>query len=53
MEEAISLNVTPIQALLALAFQAWLIIFPILILQKLNRMNRLLEAHFSPNEDEA
>lgn len=43
MENAINLSVTPLQALLALAFQAWLIIFPIIIFWKVDRLTRLVE----------
>ncbi len=53
MEEAISLNVTPFQAILALAFQVWLIVFPILILKKLNYLTRLLEDRFQSSEEES
>ncbi len=50
---AINLSVTPLQALLALAFQAWLIIFPILLLRKVSRLEALIESHFAGQEDSA
>lgn len=43
MEGPINLSVTPLQALLALVFQAWLIIFPVLLLWKIERLTRLVE----------
>ena len=43
MQDAVSLNISPLQAILALVFQAWLIIFPIIIIRKLNRLTSLLE----------
>ena len=42
MDNAISLSVTPIQALLALAFQVWLLVFPIIIIRKLNHLTSVL-----------
>ncbi len=43
MDSAINLSVTPLQALLALAFQAWLIIFPIILIRKVSRLEALIE----------
>ncbi|NLE65307.1 MAG: hypothetical protein GX606_05280 [Elusimicrobia bacterium] len=40
---AISFSVTPVQALLAMAFQIWIVVFPILILRKLDRLTRMME----------
>ena len=43
MEQAISVTLSPIQAVLALAFQAWIfVIFPVIIIRKLNYMTNLL-----------
>ncbi len=48
MESSINLSVTPFQALLAIAFQAWLIIFPIVLLWKMDRLTRLVEEATAP-----
>lgn len=45
MENAINVSVTPIQALLALAFQVWIVVFPIIIIRKLNLLTALLQEH--------
>jgi len=46
-------NLTPLQSLLVLALNAWiLIIFPILVLKKLNYMTGLLEAQFEQQEED-
>jgi len=47
--ENMTVSVTPLQALLSLLFWAWLIIFPLLIIKKLNYITELLQAQF---EDE-
>ena len=52
MDNAISLSVTPIQALLALAFQVWLLVFPIIIIRKLNHLTSVLEEKFGGPEDQ-
>ena len=51
MESAINFSVTPLQALLALAFQAWIIVFPIILIRKVNRLEALIEAHFSSPDE--
>ena len=51
MENAISVNLTPVQLLLSLAFQAWLIIFPIILIRKLNSLNELLRRHLDDGKD--
>lgn len=43
MDNAISVNLSPLQVLLTLAFQLWIVIFPILIIRKLNYMIALLQ----------
>ncbi len=45
MENTINLSVTPFQALLALAFQAWMIVFPIILIRKINYLTDLLHEH--------
>jgi hypothetical protein len=37
--------VTPFQAILALAFQVWMIVFPILLIRKINYLTDLLHEH--------
>ena len=43
MDNPINFSVTPIQLLLSLAFQIWIIVFPILIIRKLNYLTALIE----------
>lgn len=43
MENAMTVSVTPIQLLLSFVFQAWIIIFPIIIIRKLNFLIDLLQ----------
>jgi len=42
MENAISISVSPLQALFALAFQIWIIVFPIILTRKLNYLTALI-----------
>ena len=51
MENAINISLSPIQALLSLAFQVWLIVFPIIIIRKLNHLSDLLQQHFDPDQE--
>ncbi len=51
MENAINLSVTPLQALLAIAFQVWLIAFPIILIRKVDRLTMLLESKLGPEEE--
>ena len=50
--ENITVSITPLQALLSLAFQAWIIIFPLLIIKKLNYVIELLQAQFEDENNE-
>ena len=44
MENAITVNITPLQAILNLAFLTWIfIIFPIIIIRKLNYLTALIQ----------
>ena len=45
MENSINLSVTPFQAVLALVFQVWMIVFPILLIRKINYLTDLLHEH--------
>jgi len=49
--ETISVSFTPFQAYLAIIFQMWLIIAPILIIRKLNYLTSLIQQQFHPEEE--
>jgi hypothetical protein len=52
MQEMVA-NISPLQALLVVAFQVWIIAAPIVIIRKLDRLSRLLEERSSgPDEEE-
>jgi hypothetical protein len=53
MENAINFSVTPLQALLAIAFQAWLIIFPIILIRKMNYLTSLIEEKSGSHDEES
>ena len=53
MENAINFSVTPLQVLLALAFQVWIVVFPIVIIRKLNAITDILLEHFQDNKESA
>lgn len=44
MENAITLNLSPLQLLLSLAIQIWIVVAPILIIRKLDHLTRLLQS---------
>ncbi len=52
MENAVTVSISPLQMILSVAFQAWIIIFPILIIKKLNYLTELLQAQFEDDEKE-
>lgn len=52
MQESLNFSVTPFQAMLALAFQVWIVVFPILIMRKIDRLANLLEDHIGGASDE-
>ena len=52
MENSISISVSPLQALLALAFQVWIVVFPIILIRKLNYLTALIASQ-KYCEDEA
>lgn len=43
MENAITVSLTPLQVILSIAFQIWLIVFPIILIRKLNYLTALLQ----------
>ena len=51
MENSISISVSPFQALLALAFQIWIVVFPIILIRKLNYLTALIVSQ-GHSEDE-
>lgn len=53
MQDAISLSVTPFQAILALVFQVWIVVFPIMIMRKIDRLTNFLEDRFGDSDDDA
>ena len=44
MENSINFSVTPLQLLLTVAFQIWIVVFPIVIIRKLNYLTALIES---------
>ena len=53
MENSLQVTVTPLQLVISLAFQLWLIIFPILLLRKINYLTDLFQEHFGDNKESA
>ena len=51
MESSVNLTVTPFQAVLALAFQIWMIIFPIILIRKINYLTDLLNDHLDQHQE--
>ena len=52
MENAIEFSVTPMQALLGLLFQIWIIVFPIILIRKLNYLTALVASQSNCDEQE-
>jgi hypothetical protein len=52
MENAMNISVSSTQVILALVFQMWLVVFPVIIIIKLNRLTRLLEDRFGGEEED-
>ena len=50
MENAIEFSVTPMQALLGLLFQIWIIVFPIILIRKLNYLTALIASQSNYDE---
>ncbi len=50
MENAINISVTPIQALIGLLFQIWIIVFPIILIRKLNYLTALVASQSNYDE---
>ena len=46
-------NLTPVQALVVLAMQAWMfIVFPVIVIKKINRLTDLVESQVYEEEPE-
>ena len=50
MDSSINISLSPVQILSALAFQIWIIIFPIIIIKKLNYLTELLEHYLEGDQ---
>lgn len=53
MENAMSVTVTPLQALFAVMFQLWFIVFPIIIIRKINNLTNLIWDHLEGHNESA
>jgi len=53
MSETINIPITNFQIFLALAFNLWMFIFPIIIIRKLNYLINVLQENLSPDEEES
>jgi hypothetical protein len=53
MDQALNVSVSPFQLLLALAFQVWLVVFPIIIIRKLNYLTAVVHDLIDDPEGEA
>lgn len=53
MDQALNVSVSPLQLLLALAFQVWLVVFPIIIIRKLNYLTAVVHDLIDDKEIEA
>ena len=51
MENTINFSVTPFQALLAFAFQLWMIVFPVLLIRKINYLTDLVHDHLDQHQE--
>lgn len=53
MENAITVNLTPLQILLSLAFQIWIVVFPIILIRKINYLTDLIQDQMPSNRESA
>ena len=51
MENAITVSVSPLQVFLALAFQVWMVVFPIILIRKINYLSALLQEHIEGHKE--
>ena len=52
MDNSLNISVSSTQLFLALVFQMWLVVFPVIIIIKLNRLARRFEERFGADEEE-
>lgn len=52
MENNFTVSITYFQAILSLLFQIWLVVFPIIIIKKLNYIVDILQAQFEEDDHE-
>ena len=52
MDNTLNVSVTSTQVILALMFQMWLVVFPVIIIIKLNRLTRVLEQRFGTDDED-
>ena len=51
MENSLSVTITPIQALLGLAFQIWIIVLPIILIRKVNYLTALIASQNNDDDE--
>ncbi|GEM_PF-845120 len=51
MEDNITFTFSKLQVLLSLAFQLWIIVFPIMLIRKLNYLTSLIQDQVYPNPE--
>lgn len=51
MENSITVNLTPLQVLLSFAFQIWIVVFPIILIRKINYLTALIQDQLYPNKE--
>ena len=52
MENNFTVSITYLHAILSLLFQIWLVVFPIIIIKKLNYIVDILQAQFEEDDHE-
>lgn len=52
MENSINVSLSPLQIILSLAFQVWIVVFPIIIIRKLNYLTDLMQSQFDPDKED-
>lgn len=51
MENSITVNLTPLQAILSLAFQIWIVVFPIILIRKINYLTDIIQEQFDSSKE--
>ena len=51
MDNSLSFSFSPFQVLLAMAFQIWIVVFPIILIRKLNYLTALLQDRFDSEKE--